>query len=542
MVELFDMLVRGLGFTALVGSVAGPILFLVVLRPALSGREALLHAIGRRIAYTSMGSSLLLAAASIGAILVLTASVTGSVTGVRDRALIAQLVLDTAHGNILLLRMALAIATGFLFSRLGASPPNAPLWRVTTGVALLTLVTFPLSGHAAALPEGEVLAVIVDSLHLLGVTTWIGGLFHLRLLLGPLSTSPLTIVAAVRRFSPYALGSAGLIMLTGAFNGLQYVGSLTALFGTSYGLTLLTKLILLVPLLTFAAVNFLIIRPALLRTNPPKPLVQRLTTMVEGEVGMGLVILLLVGALTALPYAVEQTRPGDFGRILSLFNPGLPHFSTPTPTEIWQQEQELARLGTPIRTREAIIYSEFNHQWAGIFVFLMGLLCFLHAFRHPRLAWAGAWPLTLIGLSIFLFFRNDPGVWPAGPISLWQTVTFSDALQHRFYVILIAALGIVEWLGRTGRIRRDWWTYIFPGICIVASLMLFLHVHGEEGLGRADSLVHIQHVVMGTLGLLAGVSRWLELRLIGQDRLFGKLWGFFVILLGAYLAFFYREW
>lgn len=541
MVELLDMLVRGSSFIGAVGSVAGPILFLVVLRPVLAGTDTLLEIIGKRVARTCLGSSLLLAAATIGAVFVLAAAVTQDFSGAWDRAVLEQLVFHTSHGNLLLLRMALAIGMGVLCSRVARAPTNGFLWWASAGVAILALVTFPLSGHAAALPHGEVLSITVDGLHLLGVTVWIGGLLHLRLLLGTLSTNPPAIAVAVRRFSPFVLSSATLIIVTGLFNALQYVGSFTALLGTSYGLTLVTKLILLVPLLSFAAVNFLVMRPALLRTNPPEPLLQRFTTTVEGEVGMGLVILLLVGALTALPYAVEETRPGDFGRILSLFTPSLPHVSTLTPTEIWQQEQELARQGIAIRTKEATVYSEFNHQWAGMFVFVMGLLCFLHAFRHPRLAWAGAWPLMLIGLSIFLLFRNDPGVWPAGPISLWNTGTFSDALQHRFYVILIAALGIVEWLGRTCRIRRDWWTYIFPGICIVASLMLFLHIHGEEGLEQADSLVHIQHVVMGTLGLLAGISRWLELRLIGQDRIFGKLWGFFVILLGAYLAFFYAE-
>jgi hypothetical protein len=71
--------------------------------------------------------------------------------------------------------------------------------------------------------------------------------------------------------------------------------------------------------------------------------------------------------------------------------------------------------------------------------------------------------------------------------------------------------------------------------------MLFLHAHGEGGLERADSLVHIQHVGMGTLGLLAGVSRWLELRVQGEDRLYGKLWGLFVALLGLFLFLFFRR-
>jgi hypothetical protein len=128
-----------------------------------------------------------------------------------------------------------------------------------------------------------------------------------------------------------------------------------------------------------------------------------------------------------------------------------------------------------------------------------------------------------------------------GPIGFWESLTIAHALQHRLYVVLVAALGIVEWLGQSGRLRRARWTYIFPGMCVIGSLMLFLHAHGEGGLEQADSLTHIQHVVMGTLGLFAGVSRWLDLRVQGEDRLYSKLWGFSVTLLGLFLLVFFRE-
>jgi putative copper resistance protein D len=382
----------------------------------------------------------------------------------------------------------------------------------------------------------------VDGLHLFGVAMWIGGLFHLRLLLGLLAKDPVTIATAVRRFSPFALASASLLIATGLVNALQYVGSLTALLTTPYGLTLTAKLLLLIPLLTFGAINFLILRPALQYTkqHPASPL-RRFTTTVEGELSLGLVILLLVGALTAIPYPVGDS-PGtsDLGTVFSWLAPRWPHFSSPPATLVWEHKVAQIGVANPVRSAERIAYSEFNHQWAGAFVLVMGLLSLLHAFR-ARLAWGQAWPLALIGLSVFLFFRNDPGVWPLGPIGFWKSLTISHALQHRLYVVLAAALGIVEWLGQTGRIRRAWWTYIFPGLAIIGSLMLFLHAHGEGGLQQADSLTHIQHVVMGILGLFAGVTRWLELRVQGEDRLYGKLWGFSVTLLGLYLLVFFRE-
>jgi putative copper resistance protein D len=544
MTETVDTLIRGVGFVGIVVSVAGPSLFLIVLRPTLSltSGDGPSQEIGRRIARTCLASGILLVAATAGAVLLFAVTVSGTWSSLWDLALLRRLLLETSSGNILLLRMTGAIGMFLLFRFLALFPARPRLWGAATLVGLLTLGTFPLSGHAAALPTREVLAMTVDGLHLLGAATWIGGLFHLRLLLVPLSKDPVTIATVVRRFSPFALASAGLLIATGLINALQYVGSLTALLGTPFGLTLTAKLLLLIPLLTFGAVNFLIVRPALQHTKQlHNLLVRRLTTTMEGEVGLGLVILLLVGALTALPYPVEDS-PGrsDRAPVFSWLTPRWPHFWSPTAKRVREQKAAQKASVNPVRPAEAIAYSEFNHHWAGAFVLVMGLLSLLHALR-PRLAWARAWPLSLIGLSIFLFFRNDSGVWPLGPISFWHSLTMPHVLQHRLYVVLVGALGIVEWLGQSGRIRRSWWTYIFPGICVIGSLMLFLHVHGEGGLAQADSLAHVQHVVIGTLGLLGGVSRWLELRVQGVDRLYGKLWGLFVTLLGLFLFLFFRE-
>jgi len=543
MIEMADVLIRGLGFLGIVGSAAGPILFLLVLRPALSatGGDTPIEGIGGRIARTCLASSLLLATATLGAVFLLAAAVSPESSGPWDLALVTRLLRETAHGQILLLRLAAAAGMALLYRFVSLSPASPRLWGAATLGALLTLATFPLSGHAAALPTGEMRAMTVDGLHLLGVTGWIGGLFHLRLLLGSLSQDPVTVTTAVRRFSPFALASAGLIIATGLISALQYIGSFAALLGTSYGLVLVTKLLLVIPLVTFGAVNFLIIRPALQHTKQHhNPLVRRLTTTVEGELGLGLVILLLVGALTTLPYSVDGS-PGtsDLAPVFSRLSPRWPHISTPSPTLVWQQK--LARAENAPRSPEDIHYSEFNHHWAGAFVLVMGLLSLLHGFHHPRLAWARAWPLTLIGLSIFLLLRNDHALWAIGPSSFWQGLTTPRGLQHRLYVILVAVLGVAEWMGQTGRIGRTWWTYLFPGLCILGSVMLLLHFHRAEGLREVASFTHIQHVMIGSLGLLAGVSRWLELRVQEEGRRYGTLWGLFVALLGVYLVFFYRE-
>lgn len=48
------------------------------------------------------------------------------------------------------------------------------------------LVTFALSGHAAAVPQAELgFALSVDILHLLGSAAWVGGLFYISIILIP---------------------------------------------------------------------------------------------------------------------------------------------------------------------------------------------------------------------------------------------------------------------------------------------------------------------------------------------------------------------
>jgi len=39
-----------------------------------------------------------------------------------------------------------------------------------------------------------------------------------------------------------------------------------------------------------------------------------------------------------------------------------------------------------------------------------------------RISWVSNWPLLFLGLSIFLFLRSDPEVWPLGPNGFWVTL------------------------------------------------------------------------------------------------------------------------
>ena len=90
------------------------------------------------------------------------------------------------------------------------------------------------------------------------------------------------------------------------------------------------------------------------------------------------------------------------------------------------------------RTDADRAWSEYNHHFAGFFVFAMGLLAVCQA---GGARWARHWPLIFLGLALFLLIRNDPGSWPLGPQGFWEGFAYPEVLQHRIFVLLVIAFG-----------------------------------------------------------------------------------------------------
>lgn len=173
------------------------------------------------------------------------------------------------------------------------------------------------AGHAAA-TEGQMRLVHLgaDTLHLLTVGPWLGGLLPLALLLTWTwkSRDPSwTTVAreATRRFSALGLMSVGCLGLTGIVNAWFLVGDFPHLVGTRYGRLLLLKLGLLLSLIGIASVNLRRLKPQLLATpasdsgEKVRDLVRRLRRNVVAEAGLGATILLTVGVLGITPPALH---------------------------------------------------------------------------------------------------------------------------------------------------------------------------------------------------------------------------------------------
>ncbi|HXI20192.1 MAG TPA: CopD family protein, partial [Gemmatimonadales bacterium] len=165
--------------------------------------------------------------------------------------------------------------------------------------ALIVAVTAPLTGHATEHPWGRELGIGLHALHLLGAGLWLGTLF--TMLVAALWTAGDGDAEAVARlvnsFSPVALTGATIAVVAGSLLALAYVGHLDALWGSTYGRTLLVKLTLLLATLALGAWNWRVLRP---RLGTPEA-AHALTRSAGVELLIALCILAATAVLVALP-------------------------------------------------------------------------------------------------------------------------------------------------------------------------------------------------------------------------------------------------
>jgi copper resistance protein D len=434
-------------------------------------------------------------------------------------------VMGTAYfrANVLRVAACLTLAAGaWMARRLGRPAAWIP---ALTAPALVLPLSAALMSHAAARMAGRGPLVILDVVHQLAAGVWIGGLLHLLVAAVGRVTWPTSLLA---RFSTVALVSVAVLVAAGLALTLSYVDGGGALVGTSYGLMVLTKVAILGGLLVLGALNFLLVRRA--REGGD---LRRVRRFVEVELGLGLTALFVAASLTSLPVAADvQADRATPAEVATRFTPRLPALRSP-PIEALPVDDRYAP-----RTDADRGWSEYNHHVAGLFVLVMGGLAILHA--TGRAPWARHWPLTFLGLAVFLLIRNDPGAWPLGPAGFWESMQSPEVLQHRIFVALVIAFGIFEWSVRASHLRSPHFALVFPVLCAMGGALLLTHSHASIGL-KSEFLTEVTHAPLGLLGIAVGWGRWLELRLPPPAaRLPGRLWAWSFALVGILLLI-YRE-
>ncbi len=533
-----DVSLRGLGLVALAVAVGGVGHVLAVLRPFLSVSQLGDPALRQSLRLMMVAS------------MVLAGCQTLLVFGIRPWALAdgsgswpIREILSTAFGTASLVRILSALAFAGVSLRMRNHPTSRMGWALLVALSVLLLGEGAWLAHAASRLEHRGFLMLVTALHQLGVVLWLGGLVHIAALAflyphpeeSKLRDEEFLTYAA--RFSLVALPAMGLVLAPGLYLAWSYIGNRGGMVGTGYGVMVLTKLALLAAALSLGGLNFLLVR----RTDSGDGKGSSgalVSALVEAEVGLGLTMLLVAASLTSLPPAVdvmaERATPAE---VATRLLPRLPRVTSPPA-------QDLLRVAGPIDDRlfprqpEERAWSEYNHHIAGLFVLLMGFLAILD--RTGRVRWARHWPLTLLGLAAFIFFRADPRAWPLGPAGFWGTMVLPDVLQHRLAGLLVVALGVFEWLVRNGRLTAPRWRLVFPLLSATGGALLLTHSHAMLNL-KEEFLTEVSHAPLGFLAVLVGWGRWLELRLPpSQARLPGRIWTVSLFLIGALLLV-YRE-
>jgi copper transport protein len=175
-------------------------------------------------------------------------------------------------------------------------------WTIALVVPPVLALASAMSGHAAALEESAPVAVALDALHVLAASTWLGGLatlviVGLRAAVALPAPAGRAAGALVNAFSPVALLSGTLVVLTGSAQAVLQLGSLAELTGSTYGRVLLIKLALVLLALGAGAFNWRRVRPRFEREDATAML--RRSGRVELAVALG--ILLVTAILVAVP-------------------------------------------------------------------------------------------------------------------------------------------------------------------------------------------------------------------------------------------------
>jgi len=209
------------------------------------------------------------------------------------------------------------------------------------GLFFLALVAF--TGHARAVDQPLLLPIVLDWIHLVAASAWLGGIIFIvkGLLQGGDKNKKLPIawpqfIRILDGFSPIALISVGLLFATGFYNSITRLSSPGDLLSSGFGLVLTVKIIAVAVMIILGYLNVFVTRPRLKllpekqpgNLNPQSLILRRLLAW---EPIIGVVAVMTTAVLTVYP------PPG-----LGLGT------KTSQPIIATPQTQASARTGTPV--------------------------------------------------------------------------------------------------------------------------------------------------------------------------------------------------
>jgi copper transport protein len=208
----------------------------------------------------------------------------------------------------------------------GGGQGGRAVWATTVAALLLALalvVTPGLSGHASV--SGPV-SIVADAAHVQAAAVWTGGLAFVVLALLLTRGDRWQLAArTVPRFSTMAVVSVAVLVVAGAINGYLQVRAWRGLWETEYGVLLLIKLGLVLPLLALGAYNNRFAVPRLRAQIASVVERRRFLRLAGAELAIMLVIVGVTAGLVNAPPARTEIEMHEASQIELRMGPFMAH-------------------------------------------------------------------------------------------------------------------------------------------------------------------------------------------------------------------------
>lgn len=230
-----------------------------------------------------------------------------------------------------------------------AASPARPVMGTADRVLLTILgvaglATWPLAGHPVASPVPAV-SVVLDAIHLGGMAVWLGGLVMLvAFLLRQANERELEAILPV--WSRWAAAAVSALLVAGVVQALIEIGSLGALFSTTYGRLILAKVGLFAVVIGVAAGSRQLVRRRQAAGRP-----QRIRRFVGVELAVTAVVLALAATLV-------QTTPARTAAAEEKAGAG--YFATTLTNSLYRLQVEVDPTRTGVNSVHLYAYTPEN--------------------------------------------------------------------------------------------------------------------------------------------------------------------------------------
>ncbi len=241
-------------------------------------------------------------AAALGAVALISsvplriARLGGGLGALRDDTLVSESLRGAIGVSTAVTAGGLLVVAALAVSRLVATHRAAAI--ATAAVGLVALAGFALEGHTRSQHPRGVMAAF-DVLHLAAGAFWLGGIAVLAVTIRSSPERP-ELSRLVGRFSSLAVGAVAIVMVAGVGMAWIVLPEPSALFTTGYGLLLVTKAALVVPVIGVAWYNRRYLVPAVSTASAGSAAATAGRRRLGRTVVLELVLLLVVVGVTSV--------------------------------------------------------------------------------------------------------------------------------------------------------------------------------------------------------------------------------------------------